>query len=176
MEMMMVSGRKFKSNAQALAMGSIARCLNNAPRVEVNAPKPQPLHWSQQLPMLPEHERTEVLAEKLLSRNQQIVLGGIIEMLKEMGNMAADINIQAGAYELPLPPLLMDDVRAYSGAIYRALEDAMLAADKLGQDKAADVLERARELRDFKKRVITLSDKRRQATGYFDKTKGFEHD
>ncbi|WP_107689050.1 hypothetical protein [Neisseria wadsworthii] len=176
MEMMVVSGRKFKSNAHALAMGSIARCLNNAPRVEVNAPKMQPLHWSQQLPMLPEHERTEVLAKKMLSRNQQIVLGGFIEMLKEMNNMAAQINVLAGSYELGLRPLLLQDVEFFMGEIGRRLDDAMLAADKLGQDKAADVLERARELRDFKKRVITLSDKRRQATGYFDKAKGFEHD
>lgn len=158
-DLIQVSGRKYKTAAHALAMGNMAKTINAAKRINVSPA--HPVHWSQSVPELDDAQRQALLAEKLLSRTQQYVVGGLLELIKEINATVQEINVQAAAHELGLPKLVLNDLIGFGDAIYKRIEDGLLAAGKLGQEVVVGRLAKATELYEFKQKIIKeLGDKR----------------
>lgn len=163
-ELMNVAGRKFGSAAHALAMGSMAKAINNAPR-PIRKQVDKQMDWTELLPHLPEHERNELLAKKALTRDQQYIVSGILELIKEIDVLVGQINTQSGAWGCGLPILKLYDLANFNEVVYRRCVDAMLSAEKTGQELILGNLEAAREMRNFKRLVVTLDDKRGNKNG-----------
>lgn len=92
--------------------------------------------------------------QKTLTKSQQDVVGGILCLLEEMANTAKQVNIQVGAFGIPLPRLVMHEVDIYFGDVYRLVKDAETAAGKTGSAVVIDRLVKAKEFSDLRSMVI----------------------
>lgn len=139
--------RTYKTRAHAEAMQSIGACLNGKPRVfDVQKVSPS------ELPVDVEAER-ESWQEKALTQTQQDVVGGILIMLEEMQGTAQQINIQAAAFGLKLPPLVLYEAASYHGEVMEMIFAARLAAEKTGAAVILDRLLKRKEMNDLRARI-----------------------